>query len=217
MRPIFLILAVLLSFSTVSSRAELLGYWALNESLSPSLPSSATLTTTIDGSILDRQGYGPEGSTLNLEPGFQALQSRRFFDLASLDAFEGTIQITGIDLVGLSLPTLSFAMKKSHWAELFTYFYVEVDTGSGWTFYADLEDELTHEYSLQTVTIETPLPLDLTNFGIRVVFGANFDVVDFIDIDNVQVNAVPEPSTFLLCAGAALLLGLVARRRRRAC
>lgn len=194
-------------------RAELVGYWDLNGTHNPSIPTPAVLTTHLDG-VIAGMGYG-EGSTVNLVPGFSAGQSQSYFDLAGIGTFEGRVEITGINLVGLSLPTLSFAIKKDLIAEAFSYFYVEMDTGDGWEFVQSLA-EPTDAYSLRTVTITDPDVAGLSNLGVRIVFGADFDFVDIVEIDNVQVNAVPEPSSVFLFALAAVVIGWIARGRRNA-
>lgn len=210
MRGLF---CALFSLIIVSSpvRAELVGYWDLNGTHSPSI-GSAVLTTHLDG-IIAYMDYGT-GSTVNLVSGYSAGQSQAYFDLAGIGTFEGRIEITGINMVGLSLPTISFAIKKDIIAEAFSYFRVEMNTGSGWEFVENLADPH-DEYSLRSVTITDPEVANLSNLGIRIVFGADFDFVDIVEVDNVQVNAVPEPSAVILIGLAALLLGVMAQRSRR--
>lgn len=194
-------------------RAELVGYWDLNGTLAASSETSAVLTTHLDG-IVARMDYGT-GTSVNLLPGYSAGQSRGYFDLAGIGTFEGRVQITSINLVGLSLPTISFAIKKDLIAEAFSYFYVEMNTGSGWEFVENLADP-DDSYSLRTVTITDPGVAGIPDLGLRIVFGADFDFVDIVEVDNVQVNAVPEPSAVLFVGCAALLLGIMAQRGRRA-
>lgn len=210
-----LFFTLLLVASPVLRADSLIAFWDLNGTLAPSIETTASLTTSISGNLFDRQSFNSVGSDLNLPDGFDPGQARHFSDLISVGAFQGRIEITGINLVGLSTPTLSFAIRKSHLLEFFDYFRVEIDTGDGWTFYQDL-DEPSTDYSVRTATVTTPLPPDLTNFGMRIVFGATFEIIEHVDVDNVQVNAVPEPSAVALLAIAAAVLGFFAFRRRQA-
>lgn len=209
MRGLF---CALFSLIIVSSplRAELVGYWDLNGTHSPAV-GSAVLTAHLDG-VIAYLDYGT-GTSVNLVSGYSAGQSQAYFDLAGIGTFEGRIEITGINLVGLSLPTLSFAIKKDIIAEAFSYFRVEMNTGSGWDLVENLSDPH-DEYSLRSVTITDPEVANMPNLGLRIVFGADFDFVDIVEVDNVQVNAVPEPSAILLLSSAALLIGVIVHRRQ---
>lgn len=196
-----------------SAQADtVVGYWDLNTRFTPQI-GSASLAAELNGVGILSLGWGT-GTSVNLEPGYSAGESIRF--LGALAGFEtGTITLTGLNFSGLTTPTISFAARSNPVFEIGDQFDVEYDAGSGWsTPIALAKPGLS--YSLVSHTFGSGLLDNVSDAKIRITFSSIITVADVIEVDNVRVSAVPEPTSLalLVLSGLGLAWWRSARAKR---
>jgi hypothetical protein len=90
---------------------------------------------------------------------------------------------------------------------------VQYDTGGGWITASVLTKPST-SYELVSYTFDTAVLDGLADVGLRLEFGSLATVLDVVQVDNVRVTAVPEPSVAWLLIAAVLGLGVLRLRQR---
>ncbi len=188
------------------------GYWDLNGTLTRSAGSSGTLSAELlvlgSGFI----NYGT-GTAVNLQPGFTAGSSLRYFNLVSVVEV-GRLTLTGLDFSGLETPTVTFAIRSNPAFTLSDTFQLEYNiNGGSWLSATGLALPTT-SFSLFSYTFGAGVLDNVGNAGIRVAFSSVATILDTVEIDNVRVTAVPEPGTLGLLAVVGIALIALKRRRR---
>lgn len=185
-------------------------YWDSNGTLARSAGTSGSLGAELVILGAGFIGFGT-GTTVNLQPGFTAGQALEFFDLVSV-VETGRVTLTGLNFTGLTTPTLSFAIRSNPAFTLSDDFRLQYDTGGGWTTASVLALPTT-SYELASYTFDPGVIDGLSDVDLRLEFSSVATVLDVVQVDNVRVTAVPEPSVVWLLAAAAAGLGLLRRRR----
>jgi hypothetical protein len=152
-------------------------------------------------------GFG-SGTTVNLQPGFTAGSSLLFFDLVSV-AETGRVTISNLDFTGLTTPTISFAIRSNPAFTLVDDFRLEYNTGGGWTTASALALPTT-SFELASYTFGSGVIDELSDVDLRISFISVASVLDVVEVDNVRITAVPEPSVVALALAAGA--GLISRR-----
>lgn len=205
-RPVLWILAALLPLAGLRAETEV-GYWDLNSTLTRSAGTSGSLSAELLILGVGFLGFG-SGTTVNLQPGFTAGESLQFFDLVSV-AETGRVTISDLDFTGLTTPTISFAIRSNPAFSLLDDFRLEYNTGSGWTTASDLALPTT-SFELASYTFGAGVIDELSDVDLRISFISVATVLDVVEVDNVRITAVPEPSVVALALGAGA--GLMLRR-----
>lgn len=203
--------AAVLFVAAVSARADtLVGYWALNRTLDRTAGNSGSMSVVVADLGIQYVGWG-EGSIENLVPGYPIGESLHFSNLATVVEV-GHITLSDLDFTGLVNPVISFAAKSNVIFQLNDTFTVEYWNGTQWIS-SDLKKPTT-SYGIITHTFSGGELDGVAHASIRISFSTVATLVDTMDIDNVQVNAVPEPGTLAL-AGIGMAGAFVLWRRRR--
>ncbi len=204
--------AIAVSASVAGLRAQTeLGYWDLNGTLARSSGTSGTLSAELLILGAGFISFGT-GTTVNLQPGFTAGSSLRFFDLVSV-AETGRVTISNLDFSGLTTPTISFAIRSNPAFTLSDDFRLQYDSGGGWTT-ADVLALPTTTYELVSYTFDPGVIDGLSDVDLRLSFTSVATLLDTVEVDNIRVTAVPEPSVVWLLAAAGGALGALRLRRR---
>ena len=207
-----LVLAIAAAASVAGLRAQTeLGYWDLNGTLARSSGTSGTLGAELLILGAGFINYGT-GTTVNLQPGFTAGSSLRFFDLISI-AETGRVTISNLDFSGLTTPTVSFAIRSNPAFTLSDDFRLQYDSGGGWTT-ADVLALPTTSYELVSYTFDPGVIDGLSDVDLRLSFTSVATLLDTVEVDNIRVTAVPEPSVVWLLVAAGGALGALRLRRR---
>lgn len=204
------LLALLVVWAPVRADTEV-GYWDLNGTLARSAGTSGSLSAELLILGAGFIGFGT-GTMVNLQPGFTAGQALEFFDLVSV-AETGRVTLTGLDFTGLTTPTISLAIRSNPAFTLTDDFRVQYDTGGGWITASVLSKPST-SYELVSYTFDTAVLDGLADVDLRLEFSSLATVLDVVQVDNVRVTAVPEPSVEWLLIAAALGLGVLRLRQR---
>ena len=203
--------AVVLLVATISARAEtLVGYWDLNSTLNRSAGTSGSLSVVVASLGVEYVGWGT-GTELNAVSGYAPGESLHFLNLATVVEV-GHITLSNLDFTNLVNPEISFAVKSNPGFQLEDTFTIDYWNGSQWV--SSNLPKPTTSYSVITHKFTSGELDGLSNASIRISFSTVVAVVDTMDVDNIQVNAVPEPGTLAL-AGMGLAAAVVLWRRRR--
>lgn len=203
--------AAVLLVAAVSARADtLVGYWDLNSTLDRSAGTSGSLSVVVASLGIEYIGWGT-GTEVNALSGYAPGESLHFSNLATVVEV-GHITLSGLNFANLVNPEISFAVKSNPGFELADSFTIDYWDGSQWVA-TDLEKPTT-SYSVISHKFAGGELDGATNASIRISFSTVVAVVDTMDVDNIQVNAVPEPGTLAL-AGMGLAAAVVVWRRRR--
>jgi hypothetical protein len=202
-------LALLLAIPAARAQTEV-AYWDLNGTLARSAGTSGALSAQL---LILGSGFISfgTGTTVNLQPGFTAGQSLRFFDLVSI-AETGRVTLTGLNFTGLTTPTVSLAIRSNPAFTLTDSFRLQYDTGGGWTTAQNLPQPTT-SYELVEYTFDPGIVDGLANVDLRLEFSSVATLLDVVEADNIRVTAVPEPSIAWLVLAAAFGLGAFHLRR----
>lgn len=197
--------------AAISARSEtLVGYWDLNSTLNRSAGTSGSLSVVVASLGIEYIGWGA-GSDKNLVAGYPIGESLHFTNLATVVEV-GHITLSNLDFTGLVNPAISFAVKSNPGFQLEDSFTVDYWNGSQWVS-SNLQKPST-SYEVITHTFSGGELDGVANASIRISFSTVVALVDTMDVDNIQVNAVPEPGTLAL-AGMGLAAAVVIWRRRR--
>ncbi len=126
--------------------------------------------------------------------------------------YNGGFMMENFDFTGLSDVTVSFAYQSLNELTWDTNLEVDYRINDGsWVDFAEAEEWAS---GWQVAEIGFGSLLDNASDVDFRIYTVNWaSVVGYLDLDNIQVNAVPEPETYGLILGAGLL-GLVIVRRR---
>lgn len=195
-----------------TGRADsLIGYWDLNGDLDRAAGTSGLLSASFEGAAIASLGFG-SGTVLNrLDSSYPAGTSLEFFDLASVIEV-AHVTLSNLDFRGLTSPTISFAVQGDQLFTLEDYFHIEYNTGSGWIS-VDLPKPATN-YAVESYTFNNGQLDDQPQAEIRISFSTVATVVDVVNFDNIQVNAVPEPSSLALLVGTSIACMFIRQRRK---
>lgn len=188
----------------------LVGYWDLNNSFVRSAGTSGALSASYEVAGIAGIRFGT-GTPLNLlNDSFEAGTSLEFFSLASVVEV-GHITLSNLNFTGLSSPTVSFAVRGNAAFVLNDTFKIEYNIGEGWVS-TDLAKP-TGAYAVIPFTFSGGQLDNVSDARIRISFSTVVAVVDVVEFDNIQVNAVPEPGVVALLAGAGVAILLLRKRR----
>ncbi|WP_309397771.1 PEP-CTERM sorting domain-containing protein [Cerasicoccus maritimus] len=207
--------------AATSAQAILVGYWDMDASTvnGKLAPNDGDQMGTLSGSLHDLSvGFidevsSIEGTAVNaVLPVGDPNNALEFYHAGTVYA-SGSFRMSGFDFSELSDVTISFAYNSLN---TFTWdTNLDVDyriNGGSWVDFAELE---TFQPDWSLASIALPSAVDgQSNVDIRIRTTDWLSISSTLGIDNVQVSAVPEPSTYALLLAAATL-GLVAYRRRR--
>ncbi|GHC10457.1 PEP-CTERM sorting domain-containing protein [Cerasicoccus arenae] len=222
MKTIALPVAAFSLLAASSAQAIVQAYWDMDSStVSGKLPpSQGTQAGSISTSFVEfSAGFigeiqpGIGGTTENILPPPSATNRAVGFFRAGSVYFDGAFEMANFDFTGLTDASLSFAYRSDNvftWDSNLEIDY-RIDDGS-WVDFAEGE---TYNPDWTIATIDFGSILDgQSNVDFRIRTDSWASIAGYLDIDNVQVNAIPEPSTYALLLGISLL-GLVAWRRKR--
>ncbi|MGE9296461.1 MAG: PEP-CTERM sorting domain-containing protein [Puniceicoccales bacterium] len=180
------------------------------------------LTTTLtyfDASFESETSLTIAGTSDNIPTGFSSPDNRAigFYRLGTVYA-EGSYVMSGFDFSERTDVSLSFAYRSGEafsWANNLTVEY-SLDNGANWSTVGiginDVEYETSDSWEVASVSLPAAVQADGVDLRIHTITWAT--VASYLDLDNVQVTSVPEPSTWALIAGIGVL-GLATLRRSR--
>ncbi len=203
--------AAVLFVASISAHADtLVGYWDLNSTLNRSAGTSGSLSVVVAGLGVEYIGWGT-GSDKNLVDGYTPGQSLQFTNLATVVEV-GHITLSNLNFTNLVNPVISFAAKSNPGFQLSDTFTIDYWNGSQWV--SSNLDKPTTSYEIISHRFSGGELDGVANASIRISFSTVVAVVDTMNVDNIQVNAVPEPGTLAL-AGMGLAGAFILWRRRR--
>lgn len=226
MKKTFRTLALLLPALAVApfSQAALQAYWDMDSStINGKLPANdGAQAGSLSASIVDIEigfsgGIDPlvGGTTDNLiGPLPSTNRALGFYRVGSVYD-DGSFRMEGFDFTGLNNVNVSFAYQS---LDAFTWdTHLEVDYRINNGLWQDIGENMTWGSGWQVATIDFGSFLDgASDVDLRIRTVSWLSAFGHLDIDNVQVNAVPEPRAYALAAGALVLACAVLIRRKRA-
>lgn len=206
---VFLALAICFLAQPLSN-ASVIAYWNMDAlTLAGKLPANAgtqgaTVTASFDEFAVGfLSGIDPvaEGTTINIV-GSEGWPNRGvgFFRIGAIYE-NGAFVMSGFDFTGLSTVAVSFAYKSEFaftWDEDLNVDY-RINSGS----WVDIEELQTWSpnFSLASISFGNLLD-DTANVDLRIRTTNWLSTFGYLDIDNVKITAVPEPSSAVLLFAA---------------
>lgn len=156
---------------------------------------------------------GITGTSENILPPPPATNRATGFYRAASFYFDGAFEMYNFDFTNLTDASISFAYRSENF---FTWdANLEVDYRIDDDSWVDFEEDLSFESDWTVANISFGSVLDgENNVDLRIRTDSWASISGFLDVDNVQVNAVPEPSSYALLLGAGVV-GFALWRRRR--
>lgn len=199
--------------SSLSARGELLGYWDFNNSLLRSDGLQGTLSVEFNGFGIGYEDYG-SGTSVNLLDGFPAGQSRRFNSLATI-AETTRLTVLDLDFTGYTSPVISIAARNDGAFQAGDEFYLEYNIGGGWV-RAETFTDPGSTYGVFSYAFNSGILDNIASVGLRYTHFTGVSALNEFEVDNLQINAVPEPSSVALIGFSTLILGVAFLRRKTA-
>jgi len=207
---------------SVSADAILLAYWDMdaNTTLGKLPANQGAQAGTISTEYFEfTVGFIAEidplvsGTADNILPPAPATNRATGFYQAATIYNDGAFVMNNFDFTGLTDANISFAYRGENFFTWDTNLDVDYRINDGT--WQDIAEGLSYTADWTVASIGFGAALDnQSNVDIRIRTTSWASIAGYIDIDNVQVNAVPEPSTYALLLGATAI-GLAAWRRRR--
>ncbi|WP_309383580.1 PEP-CTERM sorting domain-containing protein [Cerasicoccus frondis] len=207
--------------ASTPTQAILQGYWNMNSNANIGKldANQGEQAATVAASFVEiTAGFIGEiepdvsGTTENLIPPTIGFNRAVGFFRAGSVYYDGAFEMFNFDFSDLSEVSVSFAYR----GEKFFTWDSNLDVnyridGGDWE---NIAEGITYssDWNVATIDMSVVDGFDNVDFQIRTTNWAS--IAGFLDIDNVQVNAIPEPSTYALMASVSAL-GLLAFRRRR--
>jgi hypothetical protein len=196
-------------------------YWDFNNASSILTPTIGTGSATVTYfSVGVFGGVGPgTGTTENVVAPYSAGSSLQFSNPAST-LIDQRVQFGNLSFADADQVQISFAVRSSEIFEVADTFKIRYRALAGveegpespaWTEINWTGDRPTSEWSVRTFTL-TGLA-GASSAQIQIHTSSLFEVGSVLEFDNVQITAVPEPSTFVLLALAGGAVFLIIRRR----
>lgn len=216
-------ICVITLWQTAPALAILQAYWNMDannrtgkETVNQGAQSSTASAFFFEDSagFFDEIQYDISGTTDNiLPPSPPTNRSVGFFRLASV-YYDGGFQMDNFDFTGLTDVEVSFAYRSLNAFTWDTELEVDYRINNG--SWVDFNEGQSWSSGWQTATIGFGSALDgQSDVDLRIRSINWGTAIGWLDVDNVQVNAVPEPQVYaMLIAGAALGLALWRRHRR---
>ncbi len=209
-------------FIGVNAHAILLGYWDMDAATTlGKLPvNQGSQSGTVSGSFTEFSvGFIAEiqpdvtGTTDNILPPPPATNRATGFYRAATIYHDGAFEMNDFNFTGLTDANVSFAYRSENF---FTWdSNLEVDYRVNDGSWVDFAEGLSFNSDWTVASIAFGSAVDgESNVDFRIRTSSWFSVSGFLDIDNVQVTAVPEPETYALLLGAIVIGGAFWRRRR---
>lgn len=222
MKP-FVIITALTCLVPLSSRATLVAYWDMDASTpAAKLPAtSGTQAGSLSNSFVNLAiGFSSRidplvtGTLENIVGSSPTNRAVGFYRVGT--AYEsGAFEMSGFDFTGLSDVSISFAYRSFDTFTWDSNLEVDYRIGAGsWIDFAEAET-WTSGYTLAEIDFGSLLDNQASvDFRIRTENWSS--AFGYLDLDNIQVNAVPEPRAAALGAGIlAVVAGWIRLRARR--
>ncbi|QTN33001.1 PEP-CTERM sorting domain-containing protein [Akkermansiaceae bacterium] len=207
------------ALAAVSGNGATIAYWNFN-TLTASTNNGTTYAPTSGSGSITLAGWTTTGSTgitsfggstvnaLNSDPSGQSLSLQGGASTGTPN--NGATMTFSFVMTGLTDPIITFATQKTSTGFISNQVSYSTD-GTAFTPFGTPYNPAT-SYAVQTIDLSSISALDnaATAF-VRITFSGATGTTGNNRIDNVQINAVPEPSAALLGAFGALAL---LRRRR---
>jgi len=215
---------VFLFAAAASAQATTLYYWDFNgsDSLTATIGSG---TATVEYAGLNVFGGADQGvgTEKNLVPPYDKGESVEFYEGAGL-LIDQRIQFTELDFSAADQVQISFAVRSTEFfgaGDTFKIRYRAV-TGVGedpespiWTEINWTSEAPTDEWSIKSFTLAGLG--GASSAQIQINSSAIFEAISVLEFDNVQISAVPEPSSMLLLTVSGGVAAFLILRRRVCC
>lgn len=206
------VLAVVIAVTAAErASAELVAYWSFdnNSEMARTQGNQGTLDVSPEGWFTDKD-FPTGGTTINrINYGQTSYEYMRIHDPISLFTV-GVIKITGLDFTGLSGVQLSFAAHISD--------FISLEVGRDAVCYINDAEVSRQPFDVSTggwalVSIDLLAAIDnQSNVRIELQFDDKINVAYNLNVDNIQLTAIPEPFTTSMLL---LACGFCSLRRRR--
>ncbi|MDP0496849.1 MAG: PEP-CTERM sorting domain-containing protein [Verrucomicrobiota bacterium JB024] len=127
---------------------------------------------------------------------------------------ECQVVMSGLNLSNMTDLTLSFAVKSNAFFSWGEHMHIDYDIGEGWVDWVESGSTEAGQWEVDSFTLPEAVN-GQSSVSLRIRMTDFIAVAQYVDFDNIQITAVPEPGTWALLGGLGIA-GLVIIRRRRA-
>lgn len=205
-----------------SAQGALVAYWNMDSDLlAGKLPANlgsqaGTITSQYEEFAVGFEaGIDPDitGTTENIIGTSSPNRSVGFYHVGVVFA-DGAFVMNNFDFTGLSDGSISFAVRGENFFTWDTNLDVDYRVNNG--SWVDIAEGITYAPGFNVADIDFGAVLDgISDVDLRIRTTAWASIGGFLDIDNIQVNAVPEPWTYATLFGLSGLVFAIYRRRQQ--
>ncbi|WOO41725.1 hypothetical protein [Rubellicoccus peritrichatus] len=209
-------------FCLSNAQAALVGYWNMDSNLvAGKLPANAGSQAGTITSNYEEFAVGFEagidaditGTTENIIGVSSPNRSVGFYHLGVAFA-DGAFVMNNFDFTGLSDGSISFAVRGENFFTWDTNLDVDYRVNNG--SWVDIAEGLVYSPGFNVANIDFGAALDgVSDVDLRIRTTSWLSISGFLDIDNIQVNAVPEPAAYAALFGLTGLALAVYRKRSK--
>jgi len=220
-RTTLLFLALLTPIWGLQAQESLIAYWNMDETVvadkftanngsQEGTVGMTALPSGFLGLLTSTQGTEdniyPEGTVTEEN---EALRASELFGIGD----ENYLLISGLNLSGLSDISLSFATRSDGIFIWNQHVHLEYRQDGGiWQTWAE-SGAIDSGWEIESYVLPT-ISGNASDVDMRIRVSSWVEAASYLDFDNIQINAVPEPSVWSVLAGLGAAGLLVIRRRR---